>query len=294
MKFDSEISRPTDPHFRSNEKRRESPVPGIEIQCLESSWLRPGQGDRNARSRFVGACFRRRSTMSKHQEWKMIHLLYRVAKRQPGYDKSVLSASELIEAGVHCEPDTHDVLESEGIVIREAGAYALADPVRAVVRRFVVAKGPEADMDIRVDYPEAFVVMPFSEPWSDDVYRNMLLPGIVDAGFEARRGDEIVRIGDLSTNVWRSITQAGLVVAEVSVPNPNVYYEIGLAEALGKDVFLFKQKEAHLPADFGGSHYYAYDLEDLPSGRQLLQRELEAWADQTSRRPQGVKALEDR
>ena len=45
------------------------------------------------------------------------------------------------------------------------------------------------------------------------------------------RGDSIVRVGDLSTNVWKSITQAGVIVAEVSVPNPNVYYEIGLADA---------------------------------------------------------------
>ena len=38
----------------------------------------------------------------------------------------------------------------------------------------------------------------------------------------------------MSTNVWRSITQAGLIVAEVSVPNPNVYYEIGRPDALRK------------------------------------------------------------
>ena len=231
--------------------------------------------------------------MSKHQEWKMIHLLYRVARRREGGDRSVLTAQELVRAGVHCEPDTHDVLEQAGIVTRLGDQYELAAPVRELVRRFVLAKGPEVDMDVRVDFPEVFVAMPFGEAWSDAVYRDMFKPGIRDAGFRASRGDSIVRVGDLSTNVWRSITQAGLIVAEVSVPNPNVYYEIGLADAVGKDAFLFRQRGAKVPADFGGVHYYPYELEDLKRGRKKLTRELKKWAAQASRQPFGVKELED-
>jgi hypothetical protein len=224
----------------------------------------------------------------------MIHLLYRLARRREGGDRSVLTAQELISAGVHCEPDTHDVLEDAGIVTRLGDdQYALVAPVRELVRRFVLAKGPEVDMDVRVDFPEVFVVMPFGEPWSDAVYRDMFEPAIRDAGFTASRGDLIVRVGELSTNVWRRITQAGLIVAEVSVPNPNVYYEIGLADALGKDVFLFKQRAAELPADFGGVHYYPYDLGDLTRGRTTLNRELKEWAAQPSRQPFSVKKLED-
>ena len=233
-------------------------------------------------------------TVSKHQEWKMIHLLYGVARRREGGQRAVLKAQELIDAGVHCEPDTHDALEDAGIVHRVGfDEYELAAPVRELVRRFVLAKGPDADVDVRVDYPEVFVVMPFSEAWSEPVYRDMLEPGIRAAGFTASRGDLIVRVGDLSTNVWRSIKQAGLIVAEVSVPNPNVYYEIGLADALGKDVFLFKQHTAQLPADFGGAHYYSYDLGDLAQGSALLANALQVWAAEASRQPFGVKMLED-
>jgi hypothetical protein len=231
--------------------------------------------------------------VSKHQEWKMIHLLYRVARRRDGGDRSVLTAEELTSAGVYCEPDTHDVLEHAGIVTRVDGEYELATPVRELVRRFILAKGPDVDMDVRVDYPEVFVVMPFGEAWSESVYRNMFEPAIRDAGFTASRGDAIVRVGDLSTNVWRSITQAGVIVAEVSVPNPNVYYEIGLADALGKDVFLFKQHDVQLPADFGGVHYYSYDRDDLAQGRTMLVSALQEWSAQPSRQPLGVKSLED-
>jgi hypothetical protein len=232
--------------------------------------------------------------MSKHQEWKMLHLLYTYARRTGSGDRRVLTEQELASAGVHCDPDSRQVLEDAGVVTRIGNEYELSKPARTILSTFTVAQGPESRRDIRVDYPEVFVVMPFSQPWSDDVFSKMFKPGIKDAGFAVCRDDSIVRVGDLSTNVWLSITQAGLIVAEVSVPNPNVYYEIGLADALGKPVFLFKQENVTLPADFGGVHYYNYDLNDLTTGRQKLASELTQWAEEKDNRAFGVKALVDR
>jgi hypothetical protein len=231
--------------------------------------------------------------MSKHQEWKMIHLLYGYAHPTAAGDHLVLTMEELTSAGVHCGADTWQPMENMGVVTRIGTEYELSKPAREILRRFAVAKGPEANVDIRVDYPEVFVVMPFSEPWSQEVYTAMFQPGITDAGFAVSKGDCIVRVGDLSTNVWRSITQAGVIVADVSVPNPNVYYEIGLADALGKPVFLFKQETTALPADFGGVHYYTYGLDDLAAGRKKLCDELKQWSDFRDHRNFGVKALID-
>jgi len=232
--------------------------------------------------------------MSKHQEWKMIHLLYRYAYRRDGGDRLVLTEQELTRAGVHCGPDTHQPMEDAEIVNRIGYEFELSKPAREIIRRFTVAKAPNDDIDLRVDYPEVFIVMPFSESWSDNVFTQMFEPGIKDAKFTPIRGDLIVRIGDLSDNLWQSITQAGIIIAEVSVPNPNVYYEIGLAEALGKPIFLFKQEHIKLPADFGGIHYYTYDLNDLDAGRKMVTDELSKWADHEDHQPFGVKALVDR
>jgi hypothetical protein len=232
--------------------------------------------------------------MSKHQEWKMIHLLYGSGRRKGAGDRRVLTEDELTSAGVHCDPDSRQLLEDAGVVTRIGDEYELSKPARKIVSTFTVAKGPESSVEIRVDYPEVFVVMPFSEPWSDNVFRKMLKLGIKDARFKVCRGDSIVRVGDLSTNVWRSITKAGLIVAEVSAPNPNVYYEIGLADALGKPIFLFKQESVKLPADFGGVHYYTYDLDDLAAGRRKLASELKKWAADKDHQFFGVEALVDR
>lgn len=224
----------------------------------------------------------------------MLHLLYTCARRTATSDLPVLTEQELISAGVHCDPDSRQMLEDSGAVTRVGNEYSLSKPARKLLSTFTIAQGPEVNVDIRVDYPEVFVIMPFTQPWSGDVFYNMLKPGIEEAGFTASRGDSIVRVGDLSTNVWRSITHAGLIVADVSAPNPNVYYEIGLADALGKPVFLFKQTTVTLPADFTGLHYYTYDLHDLVTGRQLLSSALTNWAAHKDHQPFGVKALVDR
>jgi hypothetical protein len=231
--------------------------------------------------------------MSMHQEWKMIHLLYGYARRTNN-GHSVLTEQELTKAGVHCDADSRQVLEDAGVVKRIGRAFELSMPARKILNTFTVANGPKASLDIRVDYPEVFIVMPFREPWSEEVHTKLFKPGIADAGFVESRGDSIVRVGDLSTNVWTRITQAGLIVAEVSVPNPNVYYEIGLADALGKPIFLFKQRNVTLPADFSGVHYYEYDLSDLAEGSRTLAGELKKWAEHPDHQAFGVKDLVDR
>jgi hypothetical protein len=216
----------------------------------------------------------------------MLHLLF-------NSNRSVLSERELTDAGVHCDPDSRQILADADVVMRANGGYKLSKAARKILGTFTVAQGPETKVDIRVDYPEIFVVMPFNEVWSDDVYADLFKAAATDARFEVKRGDNIVRVGDLSTNVWLHITQSGVIVADVSVPNPNVYYEIGLADALGKPVFIFKQRNKPLPADLTGVHYYEYDLTDLAAGRAMLANALEKWAEAKDHRFFGVKALMD-
>ena len=232
--------------------------------------------------------------MSRHQEWKMMHLLYRCSHTSSDGTRKVLTEDELRSAGVHCQMDTWIALKNAGLVDWIGGEWALTESALACLRHFTIAKAPDSGSDIRVDYPEAFVIMPFGEPWSDDVYRNLFVKGITDAGLSVVRGDEIPRVGSLDGNVWRSITQAGVIVADVSVPNPNVYYEIGLAVALGKPVFVFKQKGVRLPADFGGVHYSEYELSDLGAEARKLTAALEMWSRHDDHQPFGVKDLEDR
>ena len=141
----------------------------------------------------------------------------------------------------------------------------------------------------------AFVVMPFGkkpidhlgiEPSDkeelmidfDHVYEELLCPALIKAGCDVQRADNDSVAGDIRTQVLFELITADIVIADVSTSNPNVFYELGLAHALGKDAFLLKQRDRKLPADFGGAHYHEYDLQSLNRARKWLSAELVSWA----------------
>ena len=222
--------------------------------------------------------------MSDRSMWKLLHILYTIP---PG--KNSVPWNELVDAGIDCGPDTYNPLETAGVISNIGGAYALTPAAQKILETCIVANRRWPSDDMLVDYPSAFVVMPFSEPWSDTVYRQMIQPAITDAALECVRGDVIVRVGDLSQNIWGALLHSGIIVADVSVANPNVFYELGLAHALGKDTVILRQRDSRVPADIGGAHYHEYSLDALDSSRDWLRSELASWA--ALNHVQAVKAL---
>jgi hypothetical protein len=211
--------------------------------------------------------------MSDRASWKMLHLLYTL---KPGVQG--LTAKQLEVAGIDCGPDTiQPLVDGKAVALDSAGAYSLGQAARKILQCCIVANRRWSGRDMLVDRPEIFVVMPFRERWSALVFEKMIKPAVEGACFSCVRGDVPPRVGDLGQTIWSSLMTAGLVIAEVSAPNPNVFYEVGLTHALGKDCFLLKQKAATVPADFGGSHYYEYDVGDLVTAKENLQKEIAAW-----------------
>jgi hypothetical protein len=225
--------------------------------------------------------------MSDRKSWKMLNLLYTLKPGVKGLNLNVLE-----KAGIDCGPDTISPLVNvNAVIIDENGNYKLSAAAMMIMQCCVLANRRWAGKDMRVDYPEIFVAMPFKEKWSENVYEKMIKPAVLGAKFICIRGDEIPRVGDLTQTIWSSLMEAGLVIAEVSVPNPNVFYEIGLTHAIGKDTFILRQKDSTVPADFGGSHYYEYNLDDLNAGKMILQQEIENWAVANS--VEGIRSIDD-
>jgi hypothetical protein len=88
--------------------------------------------------------------------------------------------------------------------------------------------------------PHAFVAMPFGiKPGADGklidfnrVYREYIAPALEAAGLESFRADEEIRAGDIRTDMFQELLVADLVVADLSIDNPNVWYELGVRHAL--------------------------------------------------------------
>jgi len=214
--------------------------------------------------------------MSDRSMWKMLHILYTL---KPGLGG--LNDQELAGVGVDCDPDTFAPLKMSGLVSYMNGRYSLTEPARRILGTCVVANRRWSSDDMWVDYPSVFVVMPFREPWSDAVFSQMIKPGAADAHLSCIRGDAVVRVGDLTQDIWGALLHAGVIVADVSALNANVFYELGLAHALGKDTFILKQVTSKVPADIGGAHYHEYDLNALDDGRKWLGSALSSWAEET-------------
>jgi hypothetical protein len=128
-----------------------------------------------------------------------------------------------------------------------------------------------------------FVVMPFGEPWSDRVWE--LIERIIKGyGMSPERADN--RHGPVVTeDIWRGIVEARIVLADVTGWNPNVFYELGIAHTLGKDVVLITQPSARLPFDTQGFRHIIYS--DNPAGVKLLEDELPKKLDHFLKPPAG-------
>jgi hypothetical protein len=116
-----------------------------------------------------------------------------------------------------------------------------------------------------------FYVGPFREPFNT-IYRDHVHGPLVDAGFTIERADEIYSTDIVVSDIWRGITGAEIVIAEVSGKNPNVMYEIGMAHTVGRPVVVLGQEISDVPFDLRHRRCLVYDY--TPNGARRLERDL--------------------
>lgn len=88
--------------------------------------------------------------------------------------------------------------------------------------------------------PHAFIAMPFgvkTTPQGQDidfnrVYAEYIKPSVEAAKLEVFRADEELRAGEIRKDMFQELLLADLVVADLSIHNPNVWYELGVRHAL--------------------------------------------------------------
>jgi len=72
------------------------------------------------------------------------------------------------------------------------------------------------------------------------------------------RGDEIWREDAIIQDVVNLISESKVVVCDATGRNPNVFYEAGIAHALGKKVILITQNDQDIPFDLKHLRYVRY------------------------------------
>jgi hypothetical protein len=148
-------------------------------------------------------------------------------------------------------------------------------------------------------FPKAFIIRPFGEkeilvkPQAgatdppkrlkinfDDVEAKLIKPAMQRAGLTGDTvAQEFIQAGSIPRDMFQLLLTAELVIADISIHNANVFYELGIRHALrDKRTFLIRcNVEGHdTPFDIRTERYLLYDRDDPSKAIDLLSSGLEA------------------
>jgi tetratricopeptide (TPR) repeat protein len=123
--------------------------------------------------------------------------------------------------------------------------------------------------------PRAFVVMPF-RTWDvpvspdegggsrrvdfDELYDLLVAPALRYALCEPFRADKEPGAGDIRVDMFFELVTADLVVADISLLNPNVFYELGVRHGVAeRGVFMIHAGWSRRPFDVAPDRTFSYD-----------------------------------
>jgi nucleoside 2-deoxyribosyltransferase len=122
-----------------------------------------------------------------------------------------------------------------------------------------------------------FFIMPF-RPGLNFMFLHM--KHFIEATFEGAnciRGDTNISTGLIINKIRANIEEADVVIANCSGGNPNVFYELGVAHALGKQVLLIHDSEEEMiPTDIQGYERLPYGFDDDCVFCEKVKRALQA------------------
>lgn len=111
-----------------------------------------------------------------------------------------------------------------------------------------------ADLEIEPDL--VFVLMPFHTQFRE--FYDAIKITCEKSGFRCLRGDESITEGDLFPDILRLMVRARCILTTLDGRNPNVFYELGIAHALGKQVIMTAQNLADVPFDVRSKRIIIY------------------------------------
>jgi hypothetical protein len=117
----------------------------------------------------------------------------------------------------------------------------------------------------------------------DDLIKNAL--ETAKKGLEIYRADDIPVPGSISNDILTRLMYSKYVIADISLPNPNVFYELGIRHAIKTGTILLKDKNIKNMV-FDISHLRYIEYENSASGLKTLSDELKRYFDWIDRNPQ--------
>ena len=111
-----------------------------------------------------------------------------------------------------------------------------------------------------------FVISPIGAEGSperqhaDSVFEDVIKPAMEQLGVRAYRADHQAQLGRISEQMFGSILGDDLCVAVLTFHNPNVFYELAVAQSAARPVIIMVQKGDKIPFDVRDLRVVEYDL----------------------------------
>jgi hypothetical protein len=107
-----------------------------------------------------------------------------------------------------------------------------------------------------------FIAMSYRESWFETV-KDLIMEAASDSGYQPIISLDLNAPGSIPDQIWQDIRKSDVIIADITGNNPNVYYEVGLAHALGKEVIILNQDQTKPPFDISTSRIIYYQMSDL-------------------------------
>ena len=125
---------------------------------------------------------------------------------------------------------------------------------------------------------KVFVIMPFTEPWSDTTYSH-IRESVEELGdpagiMDVYRADDISKQGSITGQIKDAISNADVVIADITGVNPNVMWELGYADGLGKSIVILNQRPDDSPFDMVDRRQVKYGPQPTKDDQSQLVRHI--------------------
>ncbi|HLO14903.1 MAG TPA: hypothetical protein VK206_08740 [Anaerolineales bacterium] len=129
-----------------------------------------------------------------------------------------------------------------------------------------------------------FVMQPFDGGKFDKRYKDVFAPAIQDAHLEPYRVDQDPKVSIPIQDIERGIRDSKICFAEITLDNPNVWFELGYAFASGKEVVLVCSEERTTKFPFDIQHrtiitYSTSSISDFDKLKQEITNKMKAYLD---------------
>jgi hypothetical protein len=109
---------------------------------------------------------------------------------------------------------------------------------------------------------------------ADDVYDFVIKDAMEACGIKPIRSDHLREPGKISEHMFNEILKDDLCIAVLTGYNPNVFYELAIAQAAARPVIILLEKGQKLPFDVHDLRCVYYDLRPRPLFEKVYVKEV--------------------